>query len=316
MRSTAATTCRARPFLQSVVIAALLGFTPAIASAETTCESLISSFNAAWSRRDFQAIVGTAKQVIDLPDVCPAKTRADIKRQAALAHLVEANHLAGAPGTDAAQLRLLEAGVVFDKPWQLMERIGDLRQKVPNAGGQIDYKAASLAYQLALSDLSDKDRVPNPPPPERIERLLRLAQQTRTLSAGFVAGNVLMTRDVRGVAVDAVPVPVQFIRDRDEMTDLGRQYAEETLRLLSEQGRPKILLVGHTDPDGSDQYNLELSRRRAQVVKQYLVAQGYPSGAIDVDGKGRREPLRIENAADYTQPQLYQMLRRVEVKFR
>jgi outer membrane protein OmpA-like peptidoglycan-associated protein len=315
MRSTITFARRTCPFLHRIItVAVLIGVTSTIALAQTSCESLVPAFNAAWSRRDFQAIVATAKQIIDVPDVCPAKTRADIKRQTALAHLAESRQISET--ADAARLQMLEAGSVFDKPWQLMERIGDLKQKVPNSSGQIDYKAASTSYQLALADISDNVRVPNPPPPERIERLLRLAQQTRALSAGFVAGDVLVTRALRGVAVDGVPVPVQFIRDRDEMTDLGRQYAEETSKLLTEQGRPKILLVGHTDPDGSDQYNLELSRRRAQAVKQYLVGQGYPNAAIDVEGKGRGQPLRIENAAEYTQAQIYQMLRRVEVKFR
>ena len=59
-----------------------------------------------------------------------------------------------------------------------------------------------------------------------------------------------------------VAMPIHFVRDSAEMTPLGRAAADDMWHMLDEQSRPPILLVGHTDPDGSDEYNLQLSRRR------------------------------------------------------
>jgi outer membrane protein OmpA-like peptidoglycan-associated protein len=158
--------------------------------------------------------------------------------------------------------------------------------------------------------------VPNAQPKAEIERIMHLAQQTRMLATDFVSGDVLMTRAVRGVAVEAVPVPVQFVYNSHEMTPLGREYAEDMLKLLREQGHPRILLVGHTDPIGSDSFNLDLSLRRADSVRHYLAERDYPRGTIEVEGRGRRDPLHVENEGQYSIEQIYQMQRRVEVKFR
>jgi OOP family OmpA-OmpF porin len=284
-------------------------------AAPSACGPLVEAFDAVLPQPDLTAITAAAGAVLDSGE-CRAATRARVGRLTALAHLRAARKHPGTADGLSAQLKLMEAGMRFGQPWQLMAELGGVREKLPNAAGRIDYKAASLAYQAALSDIADAASTPNPPPADEIRRLTRLAHQARMLASDFVSAGVLMTRDVRGIALDAVPVPIQFVRDRDEMTDLGRLYAEDTFKLLADKDRPRITLIGHTDPDGSDQYNLDLSLRRAQATKRYLVERGYDANAIEVAGRGRREPLKIENEKQYSQVQIYQMLRRVDVQFR
>jgi outer membrane protein OmpA-like peptidoglycan-associated protein len=48
--------------------------------------------------------------------------------------------------------------------------------------------------------------------------------------------------------------------------------------------------VGHTDSVGSAQYNLELSRRRADAVKNYMVSQGIAANRMRTEGRGKSEP--------------------------
>ena len=55
----------------------------------------------------------------------------------------------------------------------------------------------------------------------------------------------------------------------------------------------RIQATGHADRSGSDQYNLELSRRRADAVRTELIRLGVPSGDIEILWKGEREPLVI-----------------------
>lgn len=57
-----------------------------------------------------------------------------------------------------------------------------------------------------------------------------------------------------------------------------------------------IVIEGHTDASGSAEYNLQLSRRRAESVKNYLVLRhGLPAGSFRVVGKGKFDPLVREN---------------------
>lgn len=289
--------------------AALTGMTSSWAQAD--CERLLGSFNAALPQADLHAIIAAAQPILNSAE-CPAETRREVGVKVALAHVREADHIK----EPARQLAMLERGMTYAQPWKMMKLIGDLRRKVPTSSGIIDYGAASLAYQSALADIADPQSVPNPPPKEVIQELMELANEGRMLSSTFVRGDVLLTRSLRDVAVQSVPVPVQFVRDSDKMTPLGQQYAAEMVQLLGEQGHPRVQLVGHTDPDGSDQYNLMLSLRRAQTVSRYLVEHGYPAANVDADGRGRSEPLVLAHASDYTKAQIYQMLRRVEVHYR
>ena len=84
----------------------------------------------------------------------------------------------------------------------------------------------------------------------------------------------------------ALPVNFDFdqaiVRDRDR-TALGR-FAQVTQRYYPGS---LITVEGFADPAGGPQYNLELSRRRADAVKSYLVAQGIPDQLVKTVGYGK-----------------------------
>ena len=52
-----------------------------------------------------------------------------------------------------------------------------------------------------------------------------------------------------------------------------------------------IIAVGHTDSVGSDAYNQQLSVRRAEAVKAYLVSKGIEKNRIYTEGKGEKQPV-------------------------
>lgn len=53
-----------------------------------------------------------------------------------------------------------------------------------------------------------------------------------------------------------------------------------------------VIAVGHTDRIGSDAYNMKLSVRRAEAVKNYLVKKGVPPNRVYTEGKGERQPVK------------------------
>lgn len=71
--------------------------------------------------------------------------------------------------------------------------------------------------------------------------------------------------------------------------------AAEQVRATGKKGEVKV--TGHTDSDGSDAYNLDLSKRRAQAVADALRGLLGPGYTFAVEGKGESEPV-ADNATD------------------
>jgi len=70
-------------------------------------------------------------------------------------------------------------------------------------------------------------------------------------------------------------------------------------------------VIGHADSDGADDYNLDLSRRRASSVAQYLVNRNVLADRLYVDGQGESQPI-----ASNATPQGKAQNRRVEILIR
>ena len=64
--------------------------------------------------------------------------------------------------------------------------------------------------------------------------------------------------------------------------------------------------MGHTDPSGTDEYNIALSERRAQTVADYLARLGIDPARLQVVPKGETEPTWLGDDKD----------RRVEFQWR
>ena len=67
---------------------------------------------------------------------------------------------------------------------------------------------------------------------------------------------------------------------------------KEMANVLKEYSDLKVKIVGHTDADGKDADNLDLSKRRAASVKESLAKEfGIDESRMETDGKGESEPI-------------------------
>jgi len=86
--------------------------------------------------------------------------------------------------------------------------------------------------------------------------------------------------------------PIEFEFDSDVLRDSAYPILDAVVKALVDN--PEIALVevqGHTDEQGSDAYNLDLSIRRAAAVKRYLIEEGIADARLTSVGKGEREPV-------------------------
>ena len=101
---------------------------------------------------------------------------------------------------------------------------------------------------------------------------------------------------------------VFFEFDKSSLTPDGRQVVDSAASAFK-QGRSNVAIAGYTDLAGSQQYNLALSKRRADAVKDALVRDGVPASAIDESWHGKENP-RVPTANGVREPQN----RRVEIR--
>ncbi len=80
----------------------------------------------------------------------------------------------------------------------------------------------------------------------------------------------------------------------DSATELAPQSTATVQKLkavLATWPAPHLVVVGHTDLAGSQEFNDRLSLRRAKTVAAFLIKEGIPANQIETAGRGKREPL-------------------------
>jgi len=151
----------------------------------------------------------------------------------------------------------------------------------PTAHGPRDARSATAGIALTYSFGRPAAPPPPPPPPPR-----RVAQAPPPPPPAPVEKKKIVLRSVHFdfdksvIRPDAVPV------------------LNEAVDVLKAQGGVAVIVDGHTDSVGSDAYNLKLSRRRADAVKQYLMKHEIPSNHITTEGFGKSHPVASNDTAD------------------
>lgn len=86
---------------------------------------------------------------------------------------------------------------------------------------------------------------------------------------------------------------VLFAFGKDALRPEGKQILTNLVNTLAEVDPTSgsVVVIGHTDRIGSDAYNLKLSEKRADIVRDYLVQQGVPADVITARGVGKADSV-------------------------
>jgi len=84
---------------------------------------------------------------------------------------------------------------------------------------------------------------------------------------------------------------VLFEFNKAELRPSGQQKLDDLAKSAQGANVEKVVLVGHADRIGSEEYNQELSEKRAKAVADYLAQKGVDSSRLQVEGKGESQPI-------------------------
>jgi outer membrane protein OmpA-like peptidoglycan-associated protein len=277
------------------------------AQAAVDCGELDGQVRSALEAGDTAQYAALHDQVTAEPS-CDAAYRDQIGRAMARSMLTTLS-------TDSPPEVIEEKATRFGRPWQVLGALGDAWYD------RREWASAVAVYEEALDDM--RDEVANPrPPPEAVERrIYKRAVEARALAPTFVATRQfrgkktgLADPNFRNFTAEAVPVPVQFETDSEVLTPIGLEAVGDIYAYLSVSAPDYAAIVGHTDPRGSDEYNFDLSYRRAESVAAHLTELGY-TGQIEVFGLGESDPFVPDDPAKYSVEERLAFDRRVEYRF-
>ena len=89
----------------------------------------------------------------------------------------------------------------------------------------------------------------------------------------------------------AMSFTLYFVEGKDELTDDSKKIVETMFAEIARRPVPDIIVVGHTDAVGSDQFNDALAKQRAETVRSELIRRGVAAENIQASGRGKRDPL-------------------------
>lgn len=92
---------------------------------------------------------------------------------------------------------------------------------------------------------------------------------------------------------------VLFKHASAELLPIARERLREVAAVLREyeQGN-QIVIEGHTDSRGSDEYNRNLSQKRAEAVRTFLVSEGVSESVVQAVGRGESEPIAANDTSE------------------
>ena len=109
-----------------------------------------------------------------------------------------------------------------------------------------------------------------------------------------------LKRDLKGATVERVGEGILitfdsgllFQLDSYQLQQATRSNLEQLAKTLNKYEDTDILIEGHTDSSGEDEYNQSLSEKRASEVEDYLVQQQVKDSRITTKGYGEKQPLQ------------------------
>jgi len=112
-----------------------------------------------------------------------------------------------------------------------------------------------------------------------------------------VAGALAVRDEPRGTVI-TLPGNVLFQSGKDNLLPAAQQKLDAVALALKDQEEHKMVVEGHTDSQGSESSNIDLSQRRAQTVRDYLVSRGVPNDKITAIGIGQGRPVASNSSPD------------------
>lgn len=161
---------------------------------------------------------------------------------------------------------------------------------------EAEAQAQALSQQLEQERQARQEAERRASEQVEAERQARMAAEQRATLALNALQGVKVREEARGVVV-TLSGSVLFASGKAELLPASRNRLEEVAKALEKADSP-IVIEGHTDSRGTEEYNEELSRERALAVRDFLVSRGVPAERVEARGMGEYRPVANNTSAE------------------
>lgn len=124
------------------------------------------------------------------------------------------------------------------------------------------------------------------------------AAEQRTAEAMAALAKLAAVKDEPRGMVITLSGSVLFASGKSDLLPAARTRLDQVAEVLLTDRERHLTIEGHTDSQGSDSYNMDLSQRRADAVRNYLVQRDYQSDRINAHGIGEGQPVADNNSSE------------------
>jgi outer membrane protein OmpA-like peptidoglycan-associated protein len=130
------------------------------------------------------------------------------------------------------------------------------------------------------------------------EQEARAAAEKRAADAQAALAKLAAVKEEPRGMVITLSGSVLFASNRAILLPEARTRLDQVAEVLLTSRERKLTVEGHTDSQGSVNFNLDLSQRRADAVRSYLVERGYQGDLIQAHGLGKGNPIADNGSAE------------------
>jgi outer membrane protein OmpA-like peptidoglycan-associated protein len=130
------------------------------------------------------------------------------------------------------------------------------------------------------------------------EQKARLEADNRAAKAQADLAKLAAVKEEERGLVITLSGSVLFASSKSELLPSALDRLNQVADALLATKERKLTVEGHTDSQGGANYNLELSQRRADAVRSYLISRGYPGDLIQAKGIGKSRPIADNSSAE------------------
>ena len=124
----------------------------------------------------------------------------------------------------------------------------------------------------------------------------KMDKQAREISQAIPGADV--ERVGEGIHLTLKEDAIRFDNNKSTLTSLAKTNLDKLLPVFKEYADTNIQIYGYTDNVGTPAYNLTLSDKRAESVKNYLISKGLSSTRFKTTGLGIADPIATNDTAE------------------